>query len=327
MQRELGVIAVVVAATIMVAPLAEVDASVIDPPTLDWFGVGHTFHYSLSNDTHHQEFNATIVAIDGNELTWNLWDNSTGTEDRLEIRGRNKSRENLNITGVYTFMWVNSTNVDTETAIIGATEYKLDVLASTDTTLVFENDSGNRTFKFDAAKGWLKEGIFRDLDLTWTLLSVGDHGDVPNNLEYNPNFCDETTHYGGSDKWPSWSGSYDSSAVGTSVASICYERKSDGGCHAKALDVSSVAWVRWLLQDSLFEYRHQASGFINFDESGTVHEDGQLIALRPLALHVLTNGGTTANFLDGDTQDVESDTWDQDGDTGDDSSASHSWTC
>lgn len=327
MKRDLGVIAVVVAATVMVAPLAEVDAAVIDPPSLDWFGVGHTFHYSLSNDTHHQEFNATIVAIDGNELTWNLWDNSTGTEDRIEIRGRNKSRENLNITGVYTFMWVNSTNVDTETAIIGATEYELDLLASTDTTLVFENDSGNRTFKFDAEKGWLKEGILRDLDLTWTLLSVGDHGDVPNNLEYNPNHCDETDHHGSSDKWPYWEGSYDFSSYKTSVASVCYDLFSDGRCHVRALDVSSLEWVAWLLEEPDFGYSHQASGAINFDQSGLIVEDGVLIPLRPLALHVLTEGGNTANVNPDRTQDVESTTFDGDGNSGDDATASYSWDC
>lgn len=301
----------------------------LDLPTLDWFQEGHNFHYRLVNSSISMEFNATITAIDGNELTWNLWDTVNGTEDLIEIRARNKSRENLNLTDVYTFMWVNETNVNTESAIIGGTEYQLNLLESTDSTLAFEND--NRTFRYNATKGWLKEGVFRDLDLTWELLAVNEHPPVDDNIPPETDWCEESET---ATERPQWGASDEEARHKPwrhSRAIVCYNAplvNDPADCEWKALAVSSVEWAAWLVnwQNPRFPYDHEATDTIEWDHGGNVILDGQLVPTVPISYHVLTDGDQTHLGVSGQKQGVKSVTYDLQSSTGD-PRAENTWTC
>lgn len=178
MRRELGIMAIVVATGLLIAPNAQVGAQLIQPPTLDWFHEGHTLEYSITNGTSTLILNATIQEVDGNNLTWRYWTTSGGTEKELNWRWQNKDRQDLNVTGFYTYLWVNSTNVDGgvgDVALIGDSDYSLDGV--TLDHFVFSN--GSWTFRYDLAKGWLDEADYEGQVQVELLghrdIPVGDH--------------------------------------------------------------------------------------------------------------------------------------------------------
>lgn len=318
----MGIAVLLLVSAMSVLPGVQVEAA-LELPSLDWFEIGHNFHYRLYNSSISMAFNATITGIDGNELTWNFWDHRNGTDDRIVIRGRNKSRENLNLTDVYTFMWVNETNVNTESAVIGNTEYQIDLLESTDSTLVFEND--NRTFRYNATSGWLKEADLRDRDLTWELVADNDHADVGNNLSSDSDFCEESEDL---EDWPGSDHDSDSTDFRMSVASVCYDRTVESNdCRWKALGVSGVQWVAWLInfENARFTYDHEATGAIDWQKAGRVIEDGELLATQPLAYWVLTDNDHTHNGFFGQEQDIKSATADAFATY--DPVAENTWTC
>lgn len=284
-----------------VLPGSQVDAAV-QLPSLDWFEVGHTFEYRMYNDTFEWTFNATIKQIDGNQMLFDFWDVNDGTPETVHTRGRNKSRENLNFTDAYTFMWVNETNVDTESAIIGRGSYDLNLLESTDTTLVFENE--NRTLEYNATKGWLELAVFHELDITWELRAARD-AEAPANVDVdNPIYCDERTRRG--------KGDWDNVKVETAeswplgvLPQMCWDEGLTTTCYPKAVMVSRVEWVGWLYQGS-FTWAHQTNLGTGFSDSGSFLLHLDLVNARPLRGQVINELELGDWVDDGHSADVES---------------------
>lgn len=300
------VVLALMVSTVTVGPAGLVEAP-IQLPSLDWFDEGHTFRYELYNATFSATFNATIDEVDGNTVIFGFWDHHNGTDQVIESIWMNKSREDLNHTDGYTFMWVNQTNVDTDSALIGDGSYQLDLLASTEDTLVFENE--NRTFRYNASKGWLRKAILDDLDLTWKLRAVDQIQDVPtHSYVHEPKFCDNNNHFGqGGYEWVllDWEPfGFDGGPTNDmhAYANIC-GNGSGGSCEIKVVAANQVDWWGWLY------HGHWYSHYWSFEE--TIHDHTEpayplrIVETRPLHSTVIHWSGPTP--VDGSSLiDVES---------------------
>lgn len=168
MRRELIAIGLAMAMVVVGYPGAD---AVIDPPDLSWIQNGFTLKYHAYNTTDTLDFNVTIEDKTASQATFVYWRVNSGQNDTfhsLNISIGNRSI--LDISYMYTFLWVNSTDLDTENAMIGAHEYEC-VLCLPGANKVFFNVTTDTTFTYDAVNGYLVKADYPDgttVELTGT---------------------------------------------------------------------------------------------------------------------------------------------------------------
>lgn len=250
-----GPVAGIVLVSILgVAPLTTVEAPV-QIPSLDWWDEGHTFYYEWDNGTATQQVNITLTEIaradDGTIIngTFQYWGPYNGSNENFtrEVHSR-LNRSNMNYPGYYTHIWINETNVVDGEAKIGNKSYTLVDDLDTE-TYKFEGPSGDRTFLFDAAKGWLVKAIYDDKGMEAILLDTMQ--DTPPEAGPLTTFCgfnDRT-----SDDYPDQtldSHKEEHRASTFASATVCFRDTdefpgSDGNCDVVAdgrVQVFKLAW-------------------------------------------------------------------------------------
>lgn len=177
----------------LAAALAPLGGATLDPPTLDWFEKGRTFDYRLTDGTTSAPFNATITKVTADTVTFAFWDTIDGEDRTLYKAHLKKTREELNLTGGWSILWINSTDVVSGTATIGGQSYALNTLLSGPEVRVFESDDSNLTWTFDTEKGWLEKVEDAANSNVWILDSV--HVKTSNEVEGLRNQVDIDDRY------------------------------------------------------------------------------------------------------------------------------------
>lgn len=317
MPSRIGTIAVLIGVIVVLGTVVQLRAEE-RTPDLNWLddAQGRNFHYELSNATFSQEFNATVVSDTGNTQTFRFWVTQNGTDKTVRNLTMNTTREVLNFTETMTFMWINSTNVLDGEAKIGNFTYPLDALASTASVTVFGDD--NRTFKFNALKGWLIEANFRDLDLNWTMhsTSTGVNGPLQG-ITNTILFCDTNDNVGEGQFTDGVRFDRDPlpeppDADRISTVNICWKDEPlvEDRCRINVVAASQVAWWGWLLdfgttQAGLpggFSFEHDIRGTAvdGIFREGNFENHVPLDRNRPLWATIITQTGLDEAFVDED---------------------------
>lgn len=160
MRRELAAIGLAIALLAVGYPGA---SQVIDPPDLSWIQNGFTLTYHAENATETLDFNVTVenkTASKALLVHWIVDDN--GVNDTFHSSNISLgNRSNLDLLGLYTFLWVNSTDLESEDAKIGAHKYEC-IVCLPGTDRVFYNTTTDATYTYDAINGYLVKAEYPD---------------------------------------------------------------------------------------------------------------------------------------------------------------------
>lgn len=304
-RRVATVIAVVTVVGLL--PLGQVGGD-IKVPDLSWIEPAHTSRYELTNGTESIAFNVTVTEETTDDALFEYWNNVSGERDTFEWAHLNKTRENLNFTGTYAFLFVNATDVESGDARIGGESYDRLSLDTVAEEVVFGDD--NVTFTYDLVNGWLKEADDARSDATWTLLSVDtvDPNTIDDTEALVDNFCNLYTPPVNWDNIEIQKDPSSDASGAQSIAQICWEdRDCDNQRYTRAA-ATQIQWYEVLLFDHNWRHRlfieSETTDDINGSEEEIIpplsHFTDQFQVFNPLTFvavtqwHSLTNAGHTS---------------------------------